>query len=791
MINLKKVESQLGFDVIKEVTKQHCYTEIGTRLVDGLSYSVDAEKINHALIVTKEFLALIQSEEDVPLIEVKDIAELLSNSTITGMVFSANELVAVHQSIRIYNTFKSFFFGKKKANYPRLSTMINAVYIDEELALTFDNSLDTEGHVLDNASPELLKIRKSLYSRKANIREKLTTILRQAIKNGYADEGVQPTIINGRMVLPIRSGAKRIMKGLVHDESSTGATVYFEPSEIVDDNNMAKELAYEALRQERKIMLQLSGLIAREAESLAALNELLGALDFIHAKAKVALRLDADLPKLRSKPTLSIRRGMNPILQLNKVNPVPLTISLHEEQKFVIITGPNAGGKSVCLKTIGLLQYMVQSGYLIPCDTSSEMGVFNQFLVDIGDNQSIDNELSTYSAHLTFMRHAIEEADDKTLLLIDEIGGGTSPEYGGVIAEVLLEKALSLHLKGVTTTHFSNLKEFADKKDTVINGAMLYDVQSLSPLYQLELGKPGYSFALELMQKVGFQKKTLEQVKKKADKQVLDLEATAKKLESEYVLYKQRAEEVERIKTNLSSARNEYEELKKHFDKKKKEIIQKAKKEALTIVESAQNQSKALLKEIKAKEKIKDAEEVKRKLIEQKKEIQQSQQVGEKEEPIILKKEGSVTNLKIGDFVRVISSGIKGEVIKIKNQKIQLRVGDINATVDKSEIMKIGVVTQEVTKQRVADTMMQNKLSLSHELDVRGKRGIEAIQEVERYMDNVIVSDLYEVRIIHGKGEGILRNLVRQKLNEYKKVSYQDEHADQGGVGVTVVSISE
>lgn len=783
------IEKQIGFDLIRDYLERNVKSSAGRDKLSNLRFSKNFSLVNKNLLQTKEMQVIRSVGEAFPSIEMDNVLPLLGFVQVSGAVLDAKEIKDIGRCLSIYFQCKGFFFGKKKALYPQLSSLFASIQMSDALHQQIQRTIDEDGEVLDSADRSLGEVRRKLNVSRQKIRSKIQFVLDKSIKDGYTDKDMLPTIINGRMVMPVKAEAKRIMPGLVHDESSSGNTVYFEPTGLVDANNEVKELILQEKRIIHKVLSKISKDISGNAEEISQVYDKLGDLDVIQAKGSLAIKMKAELPLFSEKPVLNIVEGRNPNLVLKGADVIPMDVKLNSgETRFLVISGPNAGGKSVALKTVGLFVYMLQCGLLVPLDKESEVGMFKKIFVDIGDQQSVEDELSTYSAHLKNMYFMVNKADEDTLLLIDEMGGGTAPEYGGAVAEVVLGKLINARCFGIVTTHFSNLKNLAEQSRGIDNASMLYDFESLTPLYALEIGKPGHSYALELVQKTGFSTSIIDEMKNKVSKEIRDFDEITKKLENEFVQYHQKRIEAETKQRIADKLIQEYRELKESLEGSKKEYVRQGKAEAREIVKTANKKIENAIATIKSTQADKaSTKEVRAEIDSLRKDVAETETIIK---PKVSKKEVvAVGPISIGDVVKVVSTGAKGELLKMRGNKADVQVGNFIMSVKVDELIKLGGKPKKpVTKARSNYASVEEGVAFSQEIDIRGYRADEAIKTVESYIDKCVMFDAETVRIIHGKGDGILRNVVRQTLNEFRQVSsFKDEHPEFGGAGVTVV----
>jgi DNA mismatch repair protein MutS2 len=796
MLYPKNIEQKLGFDKIREHLKEECISTLGQVYVEKLRFSNDFDLIDKLIRQTAEFKNILQYEDGFPASNYIDAVPHLNKAAIEGAFLSEEEFFDVKLSLQTIHACLQFFAKKEEEQYPQLRELTQMVEVDVNLLKTIDRVIDSRGKLKDDASPELQTIRRQIIASQSNLRKTLDSLLKMARSNGYAPDDASLTIRAGRMVIPISAEHKRKIKGFVHDESASGQTVYLEPAEVLDINNEITELGYRERREIVRILTQLTSQLRPYVPQLKRAYTFLGLVDFIRAKAKFAIQLGASSPIFVKTTLIDWHNARHPLLNLSfkkqGKSVVPLSIKLDHKQRILVISGPNAGGKSISLKTVGLTQYMYQSGLLVCMDEHSQIGLFKDIFIDIGDEQSLENDLSTYSSHLTNMKHFLNMSSKHTLFLIDEFGTGTEPSLGGAIAESILENLNQSKAFGVINTHYTNLKAFADKTEGITNGAMRFDMEHLEPLYQLEIGKPGSSFAFEIANKIGLPKDVIAKAKDKVGVNQVNFDKLLRELELEKRQFTAKNREVAEKEKSLSHTLKEYNELKTHLDTERKKLINKAKEEAKQLVRDANQKIEQTIREIRESKAGKEETRVLRKELEVfdqslKPEFVQATVV---EEPEIKVIGGTID---VGDLVRIKGQSTVGEVLNLKDGEAQISIGNLKSNVKLNRLEKIS--RKEYRAQTVENVPRMQGIDLnekmsnfSYQLDLRGKRGEEALQEVDAFIDNAIMLGSPELRIVHGKGDGILRNLVRNRLRSYKQVqSLADEHADRGGVGVTIV----
>jgi DNA mismatch repair protein MutS2 len=791
------IEAKLGFNQIRELLKQECLSTLGQHYVDRIRYSTDASLVSRLLNQTWEFTRILSEQVLFPSSNYIDVTPYLQNIRIQGVFLEPSAFFDIKLSLRTIIRCLEFF--DENEAYPYLKEQAESVKADEKIYKAIDEIIDDRGQVRDNASPELLEIRRSLISEQSRIRRELDRLLKLAKREGYTESDVEITIRNGRMVIPVQAEHKRRLKGFIQDESASGQTVFIEPAEVLEGNNIVRELEYRERREIVRILTVLTDRIRPFVPDLQKAYAFLGIIDFIRAKAKFGIAINAQLPKISDKPIIRWKRARHPLLFLNLKKSgktiVPLDIELTEENRILVISGPNAGGKSVCLKSTGLLQYMFQCGLLVSADEFSEFGMFQDIFLDIGDEQSIENDLSTYSSHLTNMKAFLNFSGKKSLVLIDEFGTGTEPQLGAAISEAVLERLNEKKVWGVITTHYSNLKTMAEKTPGIINGAMRFDLDMLEPLYQLEIGRPGSSFAFEIAAKIGLDKATIERSRSKLGRSQVNFERLANELQKEKDLLIKQNQEARGDKQQLDKTLAEYSKLKEELEQNRRRLLNEAKQQAKQLVAEANQKIENTIRAIRSVDADKEITKTLRKELDLYKDIElQPEQIKEKEEPKeeTLLLEGEIN---VGDSIRLKGTDTVGEVLGISGKTAEIVIGDLKSKVKLDRLEKVSRRTvkkqyDEFSRRSTAMLMNEKMMSFSSNLDLRGKRGEEAMKDLEEFMDSAIMLGIPEIRIIHGKGDGILRNLVREHLKKYKQIrSVTDEHADRGGPGVSIVGM--
>ena len=791
MIFPETFEQKLGFDSIRQRIKSYCLSDSGAQWVDKMRFSTEPDFIRTLLKQSLEFRQILEKNEAFPSRFFYDGGEWIQKIALEGNYLDGQEFLKFANALETVLASRNFLL-KSRELYPQLFKLAEPVSITSELPGIVYQTIDDKGIVKDSASPELGKIRKRIREEQHRLRKLADQLFRHAVEEKWVPEGALPTIREGRLVIPVLAEHKRKLKGFILDESATGQTVFMEPAEMLDTNNEIRDLEHAEKREVINILKALTDDLRLQLPAISQSFQFLSQIDFIRAKAKFALETQSDLPVIENKPELTWYNAKHPLLYLSlskgthsekgKREVVPLNIELNDINRLLLVSGPNAGGKSVTLKTIGLLQYMVQCGLLIPLSERSRVGIFRDIFLDIGDQQSIENDLSTYSSHLKNMAAFIEHASDKSLVLLDELGSGTDPNFGGAIAQAVLQALLAKRVWGVATTHYYNLKLFAGQHQGIQNAAMRFDDKNLVPLYVLDIGKPGSSFALEIARKTGLPMKTLEEAEKLVGKDLAGFETLVRSLERERQELTERIRRMEKQEVELKQSLLKYQTLSTEIEARKKEIILKAKQEASELLKNTNREIEKTIRHIK-ENKAEKKETVKvRKNLES-----LTQRVAQPQD----KKEESRDRISEGDRVRITGQDSSGIVLSVKGRNAMIQFGDLKSLVDVSKLEKLtGTVEKEVSRKlrSMGLNIYEKQAKFSSTLDVRGKRVDEVIPMLDEFLDTAILLAHGELRILHGKGEGVLRKVVREHLRRYKEVaSVADEHVERGGDGITIV----
>lgn len=804
-----KLEDKLGFTQIRDYIKQNCLSEGGFDLVDKMQFSSDYFIINSSINLTEEFREILIVNSIFPSDNYFDMRNVLERNRISGTFISQSDLNNLKGSLTTINDCLRFFIQSEENKYKNLKKISENIFIDKELIKYSFKLLDEKGEFHDNASELLSIIRSNKRKKIFEVDKKIQKILSISKKEGWSSEDTEITLRNGRSVIPISSSNKRKLKGFVHDESSTGQTSYIEPEEIVELNNQVRELEIEEKREIIKILIEFTDFLRPQIDDLINAYYYLAKIDFIRAKAKFALDIRAGKPLIENTQRINWFDSRHPLLQIslkkNSKEIIPLRIEINDKNRILIISGPNAGGKSVCLKTIGLLQYMLQCGLLVPMRETSEVGVFKSIFIDIGDEQSIENDLSTYSSHLLNMKNLCEKGDNKTLFLIDEFGAGTDPSIGGAIAESILEFLNQKHAFGVVTTHYSNLKLLADREDSIINAAMLFDQKNMRPLYKLAIGRPGSSFAFEIAETIGLHKHIIESAINKIGSSHFEFEQQLQNLEYEKGEIKKKSQELKIADELLSEVLEKYKKLNDTLESERKNIIKQAKQEAKEIILTANKKIENIIFQIKESKADKEKTQKLRDNLKSELSIIEKDIVLSEKQPQIKNKDIGIkldlSPIQIGDIIKIEENNIFAEVIRISKNKIEVISNNIKMNIDKNKVIKVDKKSYKKqlppkTSKAIINTSIfkdinKKKEKFSLQLDLRGFRADQALEEVSKFIDEARLLGEREVSILHGKGDGILKTIIRNFLKTNSEIkTYKSARIELGGEGITNVELN-
>jgi DNA mismatch repair protein MutS2 len=799
-------EEKLGFDRLREWLVSYCISLMGDEQAKKMQFETSLSVIQEKLDQIDEFIHMMDNGLPFPVRDYSDLRDELHHLRIEGTVINQEALFALKPNFNALKAILRYAVTDAASNFPAFQRLCQGVSLDNELWKECNRLTDDKGEIPDSASLELAAIRRQIRQKLSTIDRQVNKLLQEAKNAGWADSGVEATIRNGRMVIPVRAADKRKLKGFIHDESATGQTVYIEPTAVFDTNNEVRELEYAEKREINRILSAFTGMMRPHLGDLWAGWELLGSIDFIRAKALLAQHTQARIPEIVDEPRMAWKNARHPLLEksLNEQQRkiVPLNLVLDEKTRILIISGPNAGGKSVCLKTAGLLQYMLQCGLAVPMDQDAVCGIFDKLFIDIGDEQSLENDLSTYSSHLLNMKQFMAHADARTLFLIDEFGAGTEPQLGGAIAEAVLKTLNNKKAFGLVTTHYANLKLMADQQEGIFNGAMLFDTNKLEPLYMLQTGKPGSSFAFEIARKIGFPEEILTLASGITGQSHLDFDQQLQQLEVEKKALAQKQTEVRLADQLLNEVIEKYKKLLKQAEDNKKYVLAEAGKEAKNLIDKANRQIELTIKQIREAQAEKEKTKALRSQLRNTRDLlgdeaqelaAKLQQAEEKEEAAHLASE-----LKVGDMVRIEEMDISGELLSITEHEAVISFNSVKLRTSPEKLVKLSRKDSRKERQqrkagssRSVTTDLNEKVSsFKLTIDLRGKRAEEALDQVARYIDEAILLSIKEVNILHGKGNGILRKLIREFLGKQKEVaSFGDAPPETGGNGVTRVSL--
>ena len=774
---------KLGFTEVKELIKAHCLSDMGQQMVDKIQVMSNFDLIKKFLSQAAEFKNILLNDAALPIHHFFDLKSLANKAKLEGAFLTEEEFFQVQSSLSTVFAMIAYF-NEREGQYPSLEALFEHLPIEKAIVKKIEQVIDPKGKIKPNASRDLADITSGIAKAEQDARRKIDQIFKSASSNGWTADG-SLTVRDGRLCIPLLAENKRKLKGFIHDESASGQTVYMEPEEVFTLNNLIRDLEFERRREIVKILTALTTELRPYVPLLLSYHGLLTKLDFVRAKALFAIDIEGEMPQVVNDATLKLTNARHPLLFLNFKKEgktvVPLNVKIDEGTRIVVVSGPNAGGKSVCMKTVGLLLLMAQSGLLIPADDTSEVGVFKQFFVDIGDDQSIESDLSTYSAHLSKMKTFVEQANGKSMILIDEFGTGTDPQFGGPIAEAVLESLNSKKVRGMVTTHYSNLKIFAGNTEGIENASMLFNNVEMQPLYILEVGKPGSSYAFEIAQKIGLPKQVLDLAKTKISAGQKNVDTLLVGLEREKKEILDTRVKLDRQQKHVNLLLAENEKLKSYLEENKKDLMRKAKDEAKNIILSANKLVENTIAEIKSnnadKEKtraLRDnlSRELEKNII----------------KPAAVKVTPSTDELKVGDWVKLTDSETTGQVMEIARDNVIIAIGDLRTVAKSKKVQKISKSSVPKEIRRSFSTQTSDLAGFNPEIDVRGMRTEDAIAAIERLFDRALMMGYGSLKILHGKGDGILRKMIRQYLKKYDQVDrLEDEHADRGGDGITYV----
>ncbi len=816
---MNNIEQKLGFDRIRQMVAEQCTNELAVRMTGEIAFTTDYERLTHELQLTEEMRQIVLMESEFPQQDFIDLTPTLAHLHVGNTFIALEALFDLKLSLRTIRECYHFLTAEEHQQYSVLRTLAIEVelgYGGKSSQLNVINSLlgkliDDHGELYDNASPALAEIRRTKARKAAEVDAKVSSTLARAKREGWAPEGAEVTIRDGRPVIPLLTTHRRKIKGLIQDESATRLTAFVEPAEVVELGNDLRELDFDERHEIQRILLSFSDRLRPLLPQLEEAYRFLARIDFLRAKARVAVELNASVPNLHPEPRIEWLDARHPILYLQKKDAVvPFNLGLNgfngqNEQRILIISGPNAGGKSVLLKAVGLIQYMLQCGMPVPLRPTSECGLFGSIFIDIGDQQSIDNDLSTYTSHLQNMKALLGEAKDDTLFLLDELGGGTEPRSGCAIAEAVLGELYDKGAFGVVTTHFADLKLLADRLPGIVNGAMLFDTEAMRPLYRLAIGHPGSSFAFEIAESIGFPKEVLDRAGELVGREQLNFEHQLQQLELDKKEVERQREELRVADEFLAEVTQKYQRLNDNLQARRHEIIGSARREAQQILTDANRTVERTISDIKSAKAEKEAtQQARAKLAEAVDEnvrqikkaaaASSSPKLGEGDHP--QDGRGVCLPITVGSIVRIDGEETYGQVVEIKGKKAVVESNSVRMTIPLSRLT--GTAKQKIPSDRktisvsrsIYDDLNEKRKHFNPTLDLRGHRAEEAIAELHQFLDNAILLSEKEVRILHGKGYGILMQIISQELRAMREVrTFHPEKLELGGAGITVVEL--
>ena len=821
MIYPNHFEEKTGFDKVRLFVASNCLSPLGKDRVDAMAFSNDFRTIHTWLSQTAEFVRILQGDEEFPANNFFDVRYSLRRIRPEGTWLDEKEIFDLKRSLITIADILRFLHpqGSDELKYPALAELAGDTMVFPLLVRRIDTLLDKFGKMKDSASDRLLQIRREMTATMSSISRNLQSILRTAQAEGVVDKDVAPTMRDGRLMIPVVPAFKRKIKGIVHDESASGKTVFIEPEVVVEANNRIRELEAEERREIVRILTEFTSEVRPLIGDILHSYEFLAEIDFIRAKALFAQQIHGVMPVVEDRQGLDWSRAIHPLLFLSLQKQgkevVPLDIELRaDDRRILLISGPNAGGKSVCLKTVGLLQYMLQCGLLPSMDESSRMGIFDSIFIDIGDEQSIENDLSTYSSHLTHMKFFLRNGSPRTMLLIDEFGSGTEPQIGGALAEALLKRFNENGCFGIITTHYQNLKHFAEDTPGIVNGAMLYDRHLMMPLFRLAIGHPGSSFAIEIARKIGLPEAVIADASAKVGEDYINMDKYLQDIVRDKRYWETKRQNIRQREKRLEDITSRYEKDLADIHAQRKEILAKAKEDADRLLREANARIENTIREIREAQADKEQTKLARRSLEDfkssvhdkpddndaiaRKMQQLRDRAARKQQKAVLPKPRPEDEpLKPGDAVRLKGQTSAGEVIEVAGNQATVAFGMIKSTVklDRLERVSRNQLKREAQKatflsEQTTDEMHEKRLNFKQEIDIRGMRGDEALQTVTYFIDDAIQVGAQRVRILHGTGTGILRQLVRQYLATVPGVrNFHDEHVQLGGAGITVVEL--
>ena len=796
MLYPKNFENKISFDQIRGLLKERCVSQQGSELIDAMAFSSDFDVIVLSLTQIEEMMTLLtETGEGLPLGSLADLRPAFARTQADGTFLDVKDVVDLRLNVSTLRAVTAYLRARDEERFPALIKMTESVELFPDIEREIERIINKYGEVKDTASPQLAEIRRSILSAQSSISKTLNAILKQAQASGIVEKDASPTIRDGRLVIPVSAMNKRKIQGIIHDESATGKTAFVEPTAVVEVNNRLRELENEERREIIRILVEFTNLVRPYYEAIAQSVYFLAEVDALRAKAQFSISIRAIKPYLVSECEVDWHEARHPLLEMSLVRQgrkiEPLTIKLTKKQRILLISGPNAGGKSVCLKTVGLLQYMLQCGLPIPLHERSRAGLFKSIFIDIGDEQSIENDLSTYSSHLLNMKNCIKFSNGKSLLLIDEFGTGTEPQLGGAIAEAVLDRFNKNKVFGVITTHYTNLKHFAAQTEGIVNGAMLYDRNQMRPLFMLSIGTAGSSFAIEIARKIGLPEDVIAAASEMVGSEQVDFDKHLQDVARDKRYWENKRQQVKDKEKRLQQLTERYEQLIEGMRVKEKETLRQAKQEAAEILSQANKEIEKTIRIIKETQADKEATRKSR------------EEVGKLREKMERGAQQSTPKkqqkpLEVGEHVQIAGQNVIGKLLEIQGKTAIVAFGQIKSTVALNRLERVSAGQAKQAEQRMAAQRSSNatedirnrQLTFKQDIDVRGMRVDEALQAVVYFIDDAAMVSATQVRILHGTGTGALRQAIRDYLHQASMVkSYRDEHVQFGGAGITVVEM--
>lgn len=790
-------EHKIGFDSVRSLIDEKCAGSWGVEEAEKISFSNDFDTIVASLTLINEMMSLITDSNALPVPVVIDLRQQFADTKAEGTFLETKDLIALKKNISTLRELVQFISDADPNRFPSLINFVKDTFTFANIENRIDSIINRFGDVKDNASPNLAQIRRDIIISQNSVSKIMRSVLNKAAEDGLIDKDVTPSLREGRLVIPVSSMNKRRIPGIVHDESATGKTVFIEPTAVVEVNNRIRELENEERREIIRILTEFTNFVRPYYDDILNSCLLVAKIDAIRAKALFSIDIKAIKPYLYSDCRIDWYEARHPLLEKSLTRQgkkiQPLNIRLNKKQRILLISGPNAGGKSVCLKTAGLLQYMLQCGLPIPIHERSNAGIFQSIFIDIGDEQSIENDLSTYSSHLINMKNCIKYSNGKSLLLIDEFGTGTEPQLGGAIAEAVLNRLNTNHVYGIITTHYTNLKHYAAQTEGIVNAAMLYDRNKMQPLFMLSIGTAGSSFAIEIARKIGLPDDVINAASKIVGEEQIDFDKHLQDVARDKRYWEQKRAKIKEEEKKLQSLTEHYDALVQDIKKKEKEIIRNAKEEASQIIKNSNAKIENTIRAIKESAADKNITQSERRELENFKKSLDNQ----------LEKQPDIKQLKDfhkGDRVRIKGQNIAGTIDAVNGKTAIVFFGQIKSTVDVSKLEHLTASqlkemekysTNAVANAKKGFDMRERQLNFSQDIDVRGMRVDEALQAVIYFLDDAQMFNVSRVRILHGTGTGALKSAIRDYLYQSSIVkSFKDEHVQFGGAGITVVDLA-